>query len=145
MYATVVAVASTMKMRSILLIESDAHLREVLQISLTCMSEWNVITSDSISTGLQYIASQTVEVILLDPSTAPGNYFKLMQTLKNTALATLPPLLLITPKHSGLSHHHLNEIGILGEIVHPFDPLTLHSQIAGFLEQPLKGEKALVD
>lgn len=133
-----------MKTRSVLLIESDAHLREVLQICLTSMSEWDVIVSDSISTGLQYIASQTVEVILLDPSTAPSNYLKLIQTLKRSTFAALPPLLLINPKHSGLSHHHLNEIGILGEIVHPFDPLTLHSQIAKFLEPRVMTEQVHV-
>jgi CheY-like chemotaxis protein len=119
-----------MPAKSILLIEREAGIREVLQ---TCLSEfggWRVTLSDSIQEGVDLCMAIHPDVILLDASTSETDALIFLEQLKQHSVTQSIPILLITARASWFTLKQLHQMGFAGAITKPFDPSTLSAQIA---------------
>ncbi len=122
-----------MATKSILLIEHEASIREVLH---TCLSEfggWSVTLSNSIQEGIDLCTTTSPDVILLDASTSETDALIFLEQLKQYSMTQTIPILLITARASWFTLKQLNQMGFAGAIAKPFDPFTLPAQVSRLL------------
>lgn len=123
--------------RRVLLIEDEDNVREVAQISLEMMADWNVSTASSGEEGLMRARSELPELILLDVMMpgldGPATYEALRADPDTAAI----PVIFLTAKAQASEHSRLLGLGALGVITKPFDPATLHVEIARVAEWSL--------
>lgn len=122
-----------MSTKSILLIEHEASIREVLQ---TCLSEfggWNVTLSDSIQEGVNLCMTTCPDVILLDTSTSETDALIFTEQLKQHSMTQSIPILLITARANWFTLTQLHQMGFAGAITKPFNPSTLSAQVSRLL------------
>ena len=122
-----------MSTKSILLIEQEASLSEVL---LTCLSElggWSVVLSRTIQEGIELCLASAPDVILLDTSTAEIDALLFAEQLKRHSAIRCIPILLITARANWFTLRQLNQMGFAGAITKPFNPSTLPGQVSRLL------------
>lgn len=122
-----------MSTKSILLIEHEASIREVLQ---TCLSEfggWRVTLSNSVQEGVDLCVTARPDVILLDTSTAETDALIFIEQLKQHSVTQSIPILLITARASWFTLKQLHQMGFAGAITKPFNPSTLSAQVSHLL------------
>ena len=119
--------------KSILLIDYEASVREVLQVCLSEIGGWNVIAAASFEEGLASLLTEKLDAIIMDNITPKRDSTKFIQKLKQNPLTQSIPILLITHKASWYSRQHLQDMSVVGAIAKPFDPVSLPVQISQLL------------
>lgn len=122
-----------MSTKSILLIEHETNIREVLH---TCLSEfggWRVTLSDSIQKGVNLCMTTCPDAILLDTSTSETDALIFIEQLKQHSTAQSIPILLITARASWFTLKQLHQMGFAGAITKPFNPSTLPAEVSCLL------------
>jgi DNA-binding response OmpR family regulator len=125
--------------KSILLIEPETSIREILHACLSELGGWRVMLSDSIQTGVDVCRSTCPDVILLDASTPESDALLFIEQLKQHSMSQSIPILLISARASWFTLHQLHQMGFAGAIAKPFNPATLSSQVShllGWNEEP---------
>ena len=100
-----------MSTKSILLIEHEASIREVLH---TCLSEfggWRVTLSDSIQEGVNLCMITYPDAILLDASTSETDALIFIEQLKRHSIIQSIPIVLITARASWFTSNQLQQMG----------------------------------
>lgn len=122
-----------MSTKSILLIEHEASIREVLH---TCLSEfggWNVTLSNSVQEGVNLCTTTCPDVILLDASTSETDALIFIEQLKQHSMNQSIPIVLITNRASWFTLKQLHQMGFAGAITKPFNPSTIPTQVSNLL------------
>lgn len=122
-----------MSTKSILLIEHETSIREVLH---TCLSEfggWRVTLSQSIQEGVNLCMAICPDVVLLDTSTSETDALIFIEQLKQYSMARSIPILLITARASWFTIDQLHQMGFAGAITKPFNSSTISDQISRLL------------
>lgn len=122
-----------MPVKSILLIEYEASLAEVLRTSLSVFSGWKITLSSSIQEGIQLCNLFTPDAIMLDTSTSEADALLFIEQLKQHSMTKSIPIVLITGRANWFDARQLNQMGFTGAITKPFDPSTLSAQVAQLL------------
>ena len=122
-----------MPTRSVLLIEYEASLREVLSTSLREFGGWRVTLSDSIKSGVDQFPVVCPDVVLLDASTSETDALIFLEQLKQYSSAHAIPIVLMTARANWFTSEQLRQSGFAGVISKPFNPVTLANQIAQML------------
>lgn len=123
-----------MHTKSILLIEHETSILEVLHTCLSEFGDWEVILSNSIQEGANLCMAIRPDVILLDTSTSERDALIFLEQLKQYSTHQSIPILLITARASWFTLDQLYQMGFAGAIAKPFDPSTLSAQISHLLE-----------
>ncbi|PSB21977.1 response regulator [Phormidesmis priestleyi ULC007] len=122
-----------MSTKSILLIEHEASIREVLHTSLSEFGGWRVTLSDSIQEGVNLCMITYPDAILLDASTSETDALIFIEQLKRHSMTRSIPILLITARASWFTSNQLQQMGFAGAITKPFNPSTLPAQVSRLL------------
>jgi CheY-like chemotaxis protein len=122
-----------MPTKSILLIEHEASIREVLYTCLIEFGGWRVTLSNSIQEGVNLCTTVYPDVILLDASTSETDALVFLEQLKQYSTTRSIPILLITARASWFTLNQLHQMGFAGAIAKPFNPFTLSAQISSLL------------
>ncbi|BAU63357.1 Response regulator receiver domain protein [Stanieria sp. NIES-3757] len=122
-----------MSMKSILLIERESSIGEVLRTCLNEFGGWRVTLSNSIQEGVDLCIATCPDVILLDTSTSETDALIFIEQLKQHSFHQSIPILLITARASWFTLKQLREMGFAGAIAKPFNPSTLSTQISHLL------------
>lgn len=123
-----------MATRSILLIEHEADLREILGACLKELGGWHVILSNSIREGIQMCKQQKPSLILVDTSTPEMDALLFIEQLKTHSHDQSIPIFLISSRASLFTTEQLGEMGFAGAITKPFNPSTLPRYIARLMQ-----------
>jgi DNA-binding response OmpR family regulator len=122
--------------RRILLIDDEVDIHRITQVGLMMEAGWELLTAQSGEEGIDMAASEQPDAILLDVM-MPGRdgvaTLKLLQELSQTQTI---PVIFMTAKAQSADRRQLYKLGAQGVITKPFDPMTLASQISGFLGWP---------
>ncbi|MGV2826634.1 response regulator [Myxosarcina sp. GI1(2024)] len=119
--------------KSILLIDFEFDVREVLRHCLSDFGGWNVILASSVREGLAKSTLEPPDAILLEvrfPIEAIS--LQLLREIKQSSWRYIP-IVLITAKAKWLTAQQLREIGVVGAIATPFNPVSLPTEIAKLL------------
>lgn len=115
--------------KSILLIEHEAGLRDVLGDCLRELGGWEVRLSASIQEGIRLCKEQRPDVILIDSSTSESDALLLVEQLKQYSASQAVPILLISSRADWYTLKEFRQMGFSGAISKPFNPSTLSSQV----------------
>lgn len=120
--------------KRVLVIDDEADIREVIQTCLELMEGWDVLLAGSGEEGLMSAQSKQPDVVLLDvmmPKMDGVTTFKQLQANRETQQI---PVLLLTAKVQPTDRQRFADLGVMGVITKPFDPLTLTAQIKSLLQ-----------
>ena len=116
--------------KRILIVDDDDGIREVAKMSLELVAGWEVTTAPSGSGGIAAAREVRPDGILLDVMMpeldGPGT---LAQLRADDEIGTTP-VIFLTAKVQTAERTRFTELDVSGLIAKPFDPMTLHQQIA---------------
>lgn len=120
--------------RRILLVDDEEMIREIVAMSLSLVSQWEVIFAESGAEGLKIAAREQPDAILLDVMMpgldGPATFERLKQDISTEHI----PVILLTAKVRASEQSRWNALGVAGVLVKPFDPMLLSRQIADLLD-----------
>ncbi len=118
-----------MSPKRLLLVDDDADIREVIQLSIETTMGWEVVAVSNGSQALTAAAGGDFDVILLDVMMpgldGPATFLRLQEIPK----ATDVPVLLLTAKTQRADLNRYEDLGVAGTLQKPFDPVTIGGQI----------------
>lgn len=125
--------AEPVAIRRILVVEDEVNLRTIVCTCLEALGGWEVEVAASGQEGLMMAERDRPDVILLD-AMMPGmdGVTFLRKLLANPQLQAIP-VIFLTAKQDLLEPQTFLKLGAKGAIAKPFNPLTLHKEIAAVL------------
>ncbi|MDH4074717.1 MAG: response regulator [Acidimicrobiia bacterium] len=122
--------------RRILIIDDEADIREVAQMSLELIAGWQVLTASSGTEGIELASSQQPEAVLLDVMMPGLDGPQTLQLLQANERTHAIPVIFLTAKAQTSEQRLLRDLGARGVIAKPFDPVTLAHQVVELLDSP---------
>jgi CheY-like chemotaxis protein len=119
--------------KTILLIDDELNVREIVKFCLQDLAGWNVLTADSFLEGLQNAVRDSPDAIVLDISIRDMASFEFMNKLRNNPDTQAIPVVLLSAKARWLDSQILRQYQVVGVIPKPFNPVTLPAQVAKLL------------
>jgi len=122
-----------MQPKQILVIDDESDIREVARLSLQLTESWTVWTASGGAAGTALALSVEPDAILLDvmmPDMDGPTTLRLLQQQGGTKTI---PVIFLTAKVQAADRHRFLQLGVLGIISKPFDPLTLGRQVKEML------------
>ncbi|MBH8554629.1 response regulator [Nostocaceae cyanobacterium CENA357] len=122
-----------MTTKTILLIDDELNVREVVELCLKDLAGWNVITAESPLDGLFKAALAHPDAIVLDLSIRGMNSLRFMNQLRSNPETQAIPVVVLSAKARWIDSQILQQYQVAGIILKPFDPVTLPIQIRTML------------
>ncbi|NJO43409.1 MAG: response regulator [Cyanobacteria bacterium CRU_2_1] len=119
-----------MATKSILLIDDEASIRELVQVCLSDLAGWNVLTVASAQEGLKHLAVECPDAILLDVLMPGMDAITFIHKLRESPSARSIPIILLTVRARWFTPQKLQQLGVVDAIAKPFNPVTLPDAIA---------------
>lgn len=118
----------------ILIVDDDEDIQEVAQLALELQEDWTVLTENSGELGISLAKKEQPDAILLDVMMPQMDGMATLKELQADATTQSIPVIFLTAKVSSTEMASMEELGVCGVIVKPFDPLTLGEQVRAALE-----------
>ncbi|WP_244927851.1 response regulator [Nocardioides sp. W7] len=116
-----------------LVVDDDDSIREITQIALEAVGGWQVIPADGGVAALALAREHHPDVVLLDVMMPDMDGPTTFRHLQEDPATRDIPVVLLTAKVQVGDKQVWNEIAVAGVISKPFDPMTLHTQVAEML------------
>ncbi len=110
------------------LIEDDADLRRLVQVSLKFTAGWEVESAPDGTSGIELVRRASPDVVLVDLMMPGMDGYEVCRVLKDDPATRAIPRILFTARKN-LDDAKLAEAGLAGVIAKPFDLDTLAGQI----------------
>ena len=122
-----------MAQKRLLIIDDDPDIQAITEMGLTLLTEWSVLKASSGAQGIAIARQESVDAIVLDVMMPEMDGYETLKQLRSNPETQSIPVIFLTAKVQASDRRNLYAAGAQGMITKPFDPLTLASQIAGFL------------
>jgi CheY-like chemotaxis protein len=116
--------------RRVLIVDDDAGIREVAQMSLELVGGFTVTTASSGAAALEAARAERPDGILLDVMMPELDGPDTLAALRDDELLGDVPVIFLTAKVQPAERSRFVEMDVAGLIAKPFDPMTLPGQIA---------------
>jgi CheY-like chemotaxis protein len=123
-------------MKKILIIDDEAGIRELIQISLESVTHWQTRSATSGQEGYQMVIAQQPDAILLDLMMPGMDGLEVLQLLLHHEHTRHIPTIFLTAKASAEEHQRLIQMGARGIITKPFKAQHLVERMCEILEWP---------
>ncbi|BAC92154.1 response regulator [Gloeobacter violaceus] len=120
-------------MKRILVIDDEADIREVIQLTLELTRGWEIVAAESGSEGIALATSRNPDAILLDVMMPEMDGVSTFAGLQAEAATRSIPVVLLTAKVQSADRRRFAELGVAGVIAKPFDPMGLTDQLEALL------------
>ena len=122
-----------MELKKILIVDDDAGIRRIAELSLTKVGKLDVTLAKSGAEALEMVKSQRPDLILLDVMMpgmdGPSTFLELRRGRETADI----PVILLTAKVQGADQKRFASLGVSGVLFKPFDPMTLAQQMSDTL------------
>lgn len=122
----------------ILLAEDDPSIQSIAVMALTRIGGHEVKTASNGKEVLAAVKSEKPELILLDVMMPEMDGFQTCTHLKADEATKNIPVIFLTAKAQIHEVQHGMNLGAIGYILKPFDPMTIHKQIEEVLKNHAK-------
>lgn len=119
--------------KSILLIDDEPNLAQVIAVCLESFKGWKVQIANSGKAGLSIVEALQPDAILLDVMMPEMDGFTVFQHLQQNPNTQNIPVILLTAKVQVSDRAKFAQLNIAGAIAKPFEPLQIADQIAELL------------
>ena len=119
--------------KSILLIDDEPNLAQVIAVCLESFKGWKVQIANSGKAGLSIVEALQPDAILLDVMMPEMDGFTVFQHLQKNVATQHIPVIFLTAKVQASDRAKFSQLNIAGAIAKPFEPLQIADQIAEFL------------
>ena len=119
--------------KRILIVDDEDDIREVAQVSLELVGQYEVMTAASGRDGVQRARREQPDAILLDVMMPELDGPGTLAELRADPATRDIPVVFLTAKTQQADRARLAELGAAGILVKPFDPLKLPGEIAATL------------
>ena len=119
-----------MPTRRVLLIDDEDDIREVTQLSLEMVANWEVISASSGAEGILRAVADQPDAILLDVMMPDMDGPTTFTHLRSDPATRHIPVILLTAKFHGPGQLKMDVAAVIPK---PFDPMRLPGQIASAL------------
>lgn len=119
-----------MSPKRILIIDDEDDIREVASLALECAGDFEVTTASDGLSGLKMAHSLQPDLILLDVMMPELDGPSTYRRLKEDDATRSIPVIFLTAKVQKAERGTLWDLGALGIIAKPFDPVRLGEEIA---------------
>ncbi len=123
-----------MEIRKVLLVEDEQDIRKVAQISLQFRGGWTVIVANDGIDGLAMAAAEKPDLILLDCMMPRLDGYETCQQLKLDPNLRDIPVIFLTAKSQESEIRKGLQMGAIGYLIKPFNPMSLADEIKKLLE-----------
>ena len=117
----------------ILLIDDEVDIHRIAEVGLMMAAGWDLLTAQSSEEGLNIVFAEHPDAILLDVMMPGRDGVATLELLQQSPSSQNIPVIFLTAKAQAVDRRRFYALGAKGVITKPFDPITLASQIAGFL------------
>lgn len=121
-----------MTQRDLLLVDDDASIREVIQLTLEVVGGWTVRMASSGTEAIARVEERRPDAILLDLMMPGMDGPTTLSRLREADSAEVP-VILLSAKVQRRDDDELEALGVAGVIGKPFDPITLPDRISSIL------------
>jgi two-component system, OmpR family, response regulator len=135
MKPSAIAMGPPSVIKKVLLIDDDADVRRIGSMSLRRLGGFDVLLASSGAEGLITAEQSQPHLILLDVIMPGLDGFVTITELTKSSLTKAIPVIMLTSARDMLNPEKAKEIGALGVIYKPLDPLKLPSQARELVEQ----------
>ena len=118
---------------TVLIVDDDQMIRSVVRIALQRVNDWTVIEAENGSVGVSVAADEQPDVILLDFQMPRMDGAQTISALKENPETSRLPVIFLTAKTGRRARGAYEQMGAVGTIEKPFDPLVLGEQILQLL------------
>lgn len=132
-----------MPAKTILLIDDEASVRELVQVCLSDLAGWDVVAVASAQKGLNQLTTQRPDAILLDVLMPGMDALTFVQRLHANPATQSIPVILLTVRARWFTPPKLQQLGIVEAIAKPFNPVTLPGTIAQALRWNMQVENEI--
>lgn len=122
-----------MTVKSILLIDDEPRLSQVIAVCLESFKGWNVKMVSSGREGFELLKTETPDAILLDVMMPDMDGLAVYQKLQENPATQTIPVILLTAKVQASDREKFAQLGVSGTIAKPFEPMKLADEIAEIL------------
>jgi CheY-like chemotaxis protein len=119
--------------KSILLIDDEPNLAQVIAVCLESFKGWQVRVVNSGKEGLKIVEALAPDAILLDVMMPEMDGITVFQHLQQNSVTQNIPVILLTAKVQASDRARFAQLDIAGAIAKPFEPLQIANQIACIL------------
>lgn len=134
MKASAIAMAAGGVIKKVLLIDDDADVRRIGSMSLRKLGGFEVLLAASGAEGLVTAEQSQPDLILLDVIMPGLDGIVTIAELKKSPMAKAIPVILMTSLKEMMPVEKAKDIGALGVIYKPIDPLKLPAQAREMVE-----------
>ena len=122
-----------MSTKRILLIDDEVDIHRIAEVGLMMEAGWELLTAQSSDEGLAIATSEPLDAILLDVMMPGRDGVATLKVLQESPETQAIPVIFLTAKAQSSDRRRFYALGAQGVITKPFNPMTLASQISGFL------------
>jgi two-component system alkaline phosphatase synthesis response regulator PhoP len=122
-----------MSRRHVLLIEDEDDIREVAALSLEAVGGWQVSSAGGGAAGVEIAREEHPDAILLDVMMPDIDGPATLRRLQTDPRTQDIPVIFLTAKAQLADRRSFAELGVVGTVTKPFDPMTLADQVDAIL------------
>ena len=127
------------RLRTVLYIDDEPHIREIVEMALTLRESLTVLTCDSGGRALTLMYEQKPDLVLLDVMMPDMDGPATLARMRaDPALANIP-VVFMTAKAMPQEVSGFLQSGAIGVIAKPFDPMQLENQVLAMWERLADG------
>ncbi|MBD2384191.1 response regulator [Cylindrospermum sp. FACHB-282] len=119
-----------MSRKRVLVVDDENAIQAVIQGCLEDIAGWEVLLASSGQEGLQLAEAQNPDGILLDVSMPQMSGIETFQKLQANFATQYIPVIFLTAKLQPEDRAQFSQLGILGVLAKPFEPMNLVYQVA---------------
>lgn len=124
-----------MKIEKILMVDDDAAIRKIGQLSLSKVGKWQVVMAESGMEALEVALHANPDVILLDVMMPGFDGPSTFRMLQDCELIAGKPIIFMTAKVQSHEVDTYIKLGAAGVIKKPFDPMMLPTEIQTIVQK----------
>ncbi len=128
-----------MEIHKVLLAEDEEDIQKVARMSLQFQARWEVVVASNGEECLKKVGAERPDLILLDAMMPRMDGYETCRRLKADPATRDIPVIFLTAKAQESEIRKGLELGAVGYLVKPFDPMRLVSQIRQILEDAGRG------
>lgn len=123
-----------MTLKKVLLAEDDPDIQKVAKMSLKFAGVAEVVVVDNGEECLAAVGRDRPDVILLDVMMPKLDGYETCRRLKSNPETQAIPVIFLTAKAQQFEVKKGLDLGACGYLTKPFNPMTLHTEIAALLD-----------